>query len=75
VATALTGNAARVVLGGDALLETLGEHGLLPESAGILSATGSAIALLKDGDLPGLTVLRQASNAPGSGAQATSAPT
>ena len=74
VARALTGSAARVVLGGDALFETLGEHGLLPESAGILSATGSAIALLKDGDLPGLTVLRQASNAPGSGARATSTP-
>ncbi len=54
------------MLGGDALLQTLGEHQLLPESAGILSATGSAIALLKDGDLSGLTVLRQASNSPGS---------
>ncbi len=63
---ALTGSGARIVLGGDALLQTLGEHKLLPESAGILSATGSAIALLKDGDLPGLTVLRQASNSPGS---------
>ncbi len=61
---ALSGNRARIVLGGDALLQFLGEHRLLPESAGILSATGSAIALLKDGDLPGLTVLRQASNAP-----------
>jgi phosphoglycerate kinase len=63
---ALTGSGARVVLGGDALLQTLGGNGLLPDSAGILSATGSAIALLKDGDLPGLTVLRQASNRPGS---------
>ena len=62
---ALTDSDARVVLGGDALLRTLAEHRLLPESAGILSATGSAIAFLKDGDLPGLTVLRQASNAPG----------
>ncbi len=63
---ALSGSAARIVLGGDALLQTLLEHQLLPGSAGILSATGSAIAFLKDGDLPGLTVLRQASNAPGS---------
>ena len=50
---ALTDSDARVVLGGDALLSTLAEHRLLPESAGILSATGSAIAFLKDGDLPG----------------------
>ena len=63
---ALSGSAARIVLGGDALLQTLSEHQLLPGSAGILSATGSAVAFLKDGDLPGLTVLRQASNAPGS---------
>ena len=56
---ALAGSAARIVLGGDALLDTLRRHGLVPESAHSVSATGSAVALLKDGDLPGLTVLRQ----------------
>jgi hypothetical protein len=51
------------VLGGDALLHTLRRNGLVPESAEFVSATGSAVALLKDGDLPGLMVLRLASNA------------
>jgi phosphoglycerate kinase len=60
---ALTGSSARIVLGGDALLHTLRRNGLVPESAEFVSATGSAVALLKDGDLPGLMVLRQASNA------------
>jgi phosphoglycerate kinase len=62
---ALLNSSARIVIGGDALLQILGEHRLLPYAAGILSATGSAVALLKDGDLPGLTVLSQASNAKG----------
>ncbi len=60
---ALVGSSAWIVVGGDALLKTLRENDLLPEGAGVLSATGSAVALLKDGDLPALTVLRQASNA------------
>jgi phosphoglycerate kinase len=60
---ALTGSPAKIVLGGDALSHILRRHGLVPESAEFVSATGSAVALLKDGDLPGLTVLRQASNA------------
>ena len=59
---ALAERRARVVLGGDALLHLLKQHGLIPESAGILSATGGAVAFLKDGDLPGLTILRRASN-------------
>jgi phosphoglycerate kinase len=59
---ALTGSPARIVLGGDALLHVLGQNGLVPESAEFVSASGSAVALLKDGDLPGLTVLRQAPN-------------
>lgn len=59
---ALTDSQARIVLGGDALLHILGQNGLVPESAEFVSATGSAVALLKDGDLPGLTVLRQAPN-------------
>ena len=62
-AHALTDNPARIVLGGTRSLGVLDEHRLLPESAGVLSASGSAVALLKDGDLPGLTALRQASNA------------
>jgi phosphoglycerate kinase len=61
---ALTDSSARIVLGGDALLGVLDEHRLLPAAAGVLSATGSAVALLKDGDLPGLTALRQASDSP-----------
>lgn len=60
VGRALLNNPARIVLGGDALLQVLGDHQLLPDGAGILSATGSAVTLLKDADLPGLTVLRQA---------------
>ena len=59
---ALTDSPAGIVLGGDALLHILRRHELVPESAEFVSATGSAVALLKDGDLPGLTVLRQASN-------------
>jgi phosphoglycerate kinase len=59
VGQALVESQARIVLGGDALLSVLGRHGLVPESAEFVSATGSAVALLKDGDLPGLTVLRQ----------------
>jgi len=50
----------RTVLGGDALVSLLTRHRLLPDTAGVVSATGSAVALLKDGDLPGLTALRQA---------------
>ena len=59
---ALVGSTARIVLGGDALSLSLGRHGLVPDAAEFVSATGSAVALLKDGDLPGLTVLRQAPN-------------
>ncbi|MGD0085045.1 MAG: phosphoglycerate kinase [Acidimicrobiales bacterium] len=49
----------RVLLGGDGLLSTLSEAGLLQQEFGVLSATDSAVVLLKDGDLPGLTALRQ----------------
>jgi carbamate kinase len=59
VGRSLLGSGARIVLGGDVLVATLKEKDLLPEAAGILSATGSAVALLKDGDLPGLTALRR----------------
>lgn len=59
---ALKGSPARIVLGGDALVHVLKRHGLVPESAKFVSATGSAVALLKDGDLPGLSVLWQAQN-------------
>jgi phosphoglycerate kinase len=46
-----------VVLGGDALLDMLGDE--LTAASGVLSATDSAVALLKDGDLPGLSALRR----------------
>ncbi len=56
VATSLP--VGHVVLGGDALLGALGDP---PAAAtGVLSATHPAIALLKDGDLPGLAALRSA---------------
>jgi phosphoglycerate kinase len=51
-----------VVLGGDALLAILGDR--LDSVTGVLSATESAVALLKDGDLPGLVALRRSN--PGS---------
>jgi len=45
-----------VVLGGDALFAALGDDA--SSSSGRLSATDSAVALLKDGDLPTLEALR-----------------
>jgi len=48
----------RVLLGGDGLLATLSEAALLRPEFGVLSATDSAVVLLKDGDLPGLAALR-----------------
>ncbi len=63
VARSLSKLSAGVVVGGDALVRALREHRLLPESAGVVSATGSTIALLKDGDLPGLAALRRAPRA------------
>jgi phosphoglycerate kinase len=56
---ALSIQPVRTVLGGDALLNLLTTHCLLPDAAGIVSATGSAVALLKEGDLPGLAALRR----------------
>jgi phosphoglycerate kinase len=49
---------AHVVLGGDALFAALEGTGVLEGGAGMLSATESAVALLKDGDLPALAALR-----------------
>ncbi|MFZ0171716.1 MAG: phosphoglycerate kinase [Acidimicrobiales bacterium] len=45
-----------VVLGGDAALAALED--LTSAATGVLSATDSAVTLLKDGDLPGLAALR-----------------
>jgi len=47
---------SHVVLGGDAALAALEGVGT---ATGVLSATDSAVALLKDGDLPGLAALRR----------------
>jgi phosphoglycerate kinase len=58
-----------VLLGGDGLLATLAQAGLLHPEYGVLSATDSAVVLLKDGDLPGLAALR-ASPSPGSSSPA-----
>ena len=58
VARALARTSATTIFGGDALLHTLRANELLPRDAAIVSATGSAIALLKDGDLVGLAALR-----------------
>lgn len=52
-----------VVLGGDALLATLG-GAPSGSTGGVLSATDPAIALLKDGDLPGLAALRTSRPSP-----------
>ena len=51
-----------VVLGGDALLDVLGDD--VSGVTGVLSATDSAITLLKDGDLPGLSALRRSAVGP-----------
>jgi len=59
VAQALAGSSATTIFGGDALLHVLRANDLLPLDAPIVSATGSAIALLKDGDLVGLAALRE----------------
>lgn len=61
VARALTVSTATTILGGDALLTMLRAHRLLPPRASLVSATGSAVAFLKDGDLVGLAALRRAS--------------
>jgi len=58
VARALASSPARTVLGGDALLGLLRTQNLVPSSASSVSATGSAIAYMKDGDLVGLAALR-----------------
>ncbi|HXY44935.1 MAG TPA: phosphoglycerate kinase [Acidimicrobiales bacterium] len=55
VAAGLPAN-GHVVLGGDAALAALAD--VAPAATGVLSATDSAVALLKDGDLPGLAALR-----------------
>lgn len=62
VASALPGR-GHVVLGGDALIASLDDD-ILQAATGILSATDSAVALLKDGDLPGLIALRARSVRP-----------
>lgn len=59
VAQALAGRRSRTVLGGDALLDLLAAHGLIGPASTVVSATDSAVALLKDGDLPGLAALRR----------------
>ncbi len=51
-----------VVLGGDALLSALEDVAMLSKATGLVSAADSAIALLKDGDLPGLKALRESLN-------------
>ncbi len=52
-----------VVLGGDALIASLDDE-ILQAATGVLSATDSAVALLKDGDLPGLLALRASREGP-----------
>jgi phosphoglycerate kinase len=47
-----------LVLGGDALMRMLDAEGLTPEAGRVLTATDSALELLKNGDLPALSALR-----------------
>lgn len=54
------GETRTVLLGGDALVDLLVREEVAPPGAGLLTATDSAIELLKSGDLPALTALRQA---------------
>jgi phosphoglycerate kinase len=53
-----------VVLGGDALLAAVEDAGTMGAATGVLSATDSAVTLLKDGDLPGLAALRTGRSSP-----------
>jgi phosphoglycerate kinase len=52
-----------VVLGGDALVDLLVREGSKPRASEVLSATDSAIELLKNGDLPALCAIRDAARA------------
>jgi phosphoglycerate kinase len=61
VATAL--GASGCVVGGDALMSMLAASGLLPPRARVVSATDSALELLKNGDLPALIALRSSTQA------------
>jgi phosphoglycerate kinase len=61
VATAL--GASDCVVGGDALMSMLDTAALLPPGARVVSATDSALELLKNGDLPALIALRSSTQA------------
>lgn len=51
-----------VVLGGDALVDLLWHEGIQPRGSEVLTATDSAIELLKNGDLPAISAIREATH-------------
>jgi 3-phosphoglycerate kinase len=54
-----------VVLGGDALVGLLWREGIRPRTSEVLTATDSAIELLKNGDLPAISAIREATRTRG----------
>ena len=54
-----------VILGGDALVDFLWREGIQPRAAEVLTATDSAIELLKNGDLPAISAIRETANVGG----------
>ncbi|HTX62145.1 MAG TPA: phosphoglycerate kinase [Acidimicrobiales bacterium] len=57
---AALGEERSVILGGDALVDLLWREGIQPRTADVLTATDSAIELLKNGDLPAIGAIRDA---------------
>ena len=54
-----------MVLGGDALVALLWRERIRPGKSEVLTATDSAIELLKNGDLPAISAIREAARAAG----------